>query len=127
MRYFELLESDDPTISYGDLLAKYPDIANDLKDVGEWMNSDPVSLIYGLSIEPMSKFEKEAKEMYATYDEFPEDAARTEKIVNLLKKGAKQLPIFYDENHGFVMEGRHRMVAFYILGLKTVPVVKVKA
>jgi hypothetical protein len=124
MRYTELFESDT-SLSYLELLQQYPEIKGDLKDVGEWLKLDPTTARYSLAIEPMSKFEKEARDMLATYDEFPEDDERTHKIVRQLERGAKQLPIFVDTVDNFIMEGRHRIVAFMLEGLVTVPVVSV--
>jgi hypothetical protein len=62
--------------------------------------------------------------MYGTYDEFPEDEERTNRILKLLKRGAQPLPIYVEAGDPdfFVMEGRHRMVAFWLAEMKTIPV-----
>lgn len=111
MRIKELTESIDPT-------------QQDLKDVAHWMSTTPGKLQITIKQEPIEKFIKQIREMYGTYDEFPEDEERTERILNLLKNGAKPLPIYVEATDPdlFVMEGRHRMVAFWLAGMKTIPV-----
>ena len=96
----------------------------DLKDVGEWLDTSVDNIKVELKREPISKFEKQIKEMYSTYDEFPKDEKRTNKILNQLKKGEKALPIYVEKNDKnlFVMEGRHRMVAFWLHEMKEIPV-----
>ena len=96
----------------------------DLKDVSEWLGTSADNVKIELKKEPISKFEKQIKEMYGTYDEFPKDAKRTNKILNQLKRGEEVLPIYVEKNdkHLFVMEGRHRMVAFWLNKMKEIPV-----
>jgi len=96
----------------------------DLKEVGEWLGTSADNVKVELKKEPISKFEKQIKEMYGTYDEFPKDAKRTNKILNQLKRGEEVLPIYVEKNdkHLFVMEGRHRMVAFWLNKMKEIPV-----
>ena len=97
---------------------------SDLNDVSQWLNTSVENLEVHIIYESISKYEKQIKEMYSTYDEFPQDAKRTEKIRNLLKNGEEMLPIYVETNdeNFFVMEGRHRMVAFWLNGLKEIPV-----
>lgn len=96
----------------------------DLKDVSEWLDTSVDNIKVELKKEPISKFEKQIKEMYSTYDEFPKDEKRTNKILNQLKEGEKALPIYVEKNDKnlFVMEGRHRMVAFWLHEMKEIPV-----
>ena len=96
----------------------------DLDDVADWLNTTPDNLSVEVKQEPIEKFIKQIREMYGTYDEFPEDEERTSRILKLLKRGAKPLPIYVEANDPdlFVMEGRHRMVAFCLAGMKTIPV-----
>ena len=98
--------------------------SQDVKDVADWMRTDPDKLSIVVKQEPIEKFIKQIREMYGTYDEFPEDEQRTNRILKLLKRGAKLLPIYVEANDPdlFVMEGRHRMVAFWLAGMKTIPV-----
>lgn len=102
---------------------------SDLKDVAEWLRTTVDDLDIDYKSEPMSLYEKSAKEMYESYDEFPKDKKRTDKIIKLLKKGERPLPIYVEKGdpHNFVMEGRHRMVAFYLLGYKEVMVARVSS
>ena len=111
MRVRELSESADPT-------------QQDLKDVADWLDTTPNKLKVEVKQEPIEKFIKQIREMYGTYDEFPKDEKRTNRILKLLKRGAQPLPIYVAANDPdlFVMEGRHRMVAFWLAGMKTIPV-----
>lgn len=97
---------------------------SDLNDVSQWLNTSVENLEIHIIYESISKYEKQIKEMYATYDEFPQDAKRTQKIRKLLNNGEKMLPIYVEANDEsfFVMEGRHRMVAFWLNGFKEIPV-----
>lgn len=98
---------------------------NDKKDIAEWLNTTvenvDFSAIEYVSIE---LFKKDAMEMLDSFDEFPKDAKRTEKILKEIKKTGVEYPIYVEKNDefNFVMEGRHRMVAFLLLGKETVPV-----
>jgi GNAT superfamily N-acetyltransferase len=141
---YELLEGWHRTIQH---FAKYPDgyigpayvavaqgqqgvaegighNVDDLSDVADWMRTTPDKLKMVVKQEPIEKFIKQIREMYGTYDEFPEDEERTNRILKLLKKGSKPLPIYVEDGDPdlFVMEGRHRMVAFWLAGMKTIPV-----
>ena len=62
--------------------------------------------------------------MLGTYDEFPEDEARTRKILKALQSGEPVLPVFVEDGDTthFIMEGRHRIVAFIQSGLSEIPV-----
>lgn len=44
----------------------------------------------------------------------------------MLKNGEKPIPIYVekDDPHNFIMEGRHRIVAFYLMGFKDVEVAR---
>lgn len=101
----------------------------DLKDVAEWLNTTVDNLEIEYKKEPIDLYEKDATEMLATYDEFPKDKKRTDKIIKILKKGGDPLPIYVekDDKHNFVMEGRHRIIAFYLLGYKEVLVARVQS
>ena len=98
--------------------------SQDLKDVAEWMRTTPDKLNIVVKQEPIEKFIKQIREMYGTYDEFPEDEERTNRILKLLKRGANPLPMYVEANDPdlFVMEGRHRMVAFWLAGMKNIPI-----
>lgn len=98
--------------------------SQDLKDVAQWMRTTPDKLNIVVKQEPIEKFINQIREMYGTYDEYPKDEERTNRILKLLKHGAKPLPMYVekDDTDLFVMEGRHRMVAFWLAGMKTVPI-----
>ena len=110
MRVKEIIhESSDPTTS-------------DLADVADWLDTTPDNLHVELKVEPMSMFAQQAAEMLDSFDEFPDDASRTQKISNLLLQGERKYPVYVemgDPSH-FVMEGRHRLVALYTKGYDTI-------
>lgn len=97
----------------------------DIKNVSEWFSTD-ISNVICSEIEsiPLSIIEKDIVEMLGTYDEFPKDRKRTEKIIKAIQETGNIYPVYIEKNDpfNFVMEGRHRMVAFYLLGMKEIPV-----
>ena len=96
----------------------------DLASVAQWLRAEPDQIEVHIQQEPIDKFLGQIKEMYGTFGEFPKDERRTNKILRLLKQGATPMPMYVEQGDKdlFVMEGRHRMVAFYLSGMKTVPV-----
>ena len=96
----------------------------DLASVAQWLHAEPDQIEVHIKQEPIDKFLGQIKEMYGTFNEFPKDERRTNKILRLLKQGATPMPMYVEQGDQdlFVMEGRHRMVAFWLAGMKTVPV-----
>jgi len=78
-------------------------------------------------MEMITNFLKDAKDMLDTYLEFPEDAERTNKIVELIQNNEPVLPIYVEKDvpDNFIMEGRHCIVAFMLLGMTEIPVARV--
>ena len=101
---------------------------SDVKDVGEWLDKPIDEIKYYYKEEPISIFIDTIEEMESTYDEFVDELNRTEHIVDLLENGNKPMAIFIELNDkdNFIMEGRHRIVAFSWFGLDKVPVIYVK-
>ena len=99
----------------------------DVKDVGEWLHKDIKDIKYYYKDEPFEMFKSTAIEMEGTYDEFTDERERTKKIYKLLVDGNKPKPIFVELNdvNKFIMEGRHRIVAFMWYGLDEIPVIYV--
>jgi hypothetical protein len=101
----------------------------DLRSIALWLNVESIEHIdITLSKMSLSNFANQITEMEKSYPEFPKEKERTQRIYNKLKKGEAPLPIFIqngDENN-FIMEGRHRIVAFKWLGLEEVIVAKVQ-
>ena len=100
---------------------------SDIQDVSEWLHKNNNDIKFFYKEEPISKFENTIKEMESTYDEFPDEYKRTRKIYKLLKNGEKPKAIFIKlkDKDNFIMEGRHRIVAFKWLDLDKVPVIYV--
>lgn len=100
----------------------------DLKDLSEWLDvSDVDELEIVFEMMPITLFEEEINGMESTYNEFPKDKARTKKIYQKLLNGESPQPIYIEngDSSNFVMEGRHRMVAFKWFKLEEVLVGKV--
>ena len=77
----------------------------------------------------MEMFKDQAKEMESTYDEFIDEKERSEYILDLISERKNRIyPIFVELEDGdrFILEGRHRVVAFYWLKLDNIPVIYVK-
>lgn len=100
----------------------------DINDVKDWMN---VKEVNDLNIEKkylhFDLFNKQATEMESTYLEFPNDKERSLKILKELQSGKNPEPIYIEKNDPslFIMEGRHRIVAFKWFNLKEIPVILV--
>jgi len=99
-------------------------LAADLNDISQWLRCTPQQLVLRQTSLPLTFFHQTAEDMLATFDEFPEDEARMQKILAAIRNGAPVLPVFIEDGdeHHFIMEGRHRIVAFYLAGIKAVPV-----
>src|SRR5438270_1908976 len=97
-------------------LAQVMAIANpsDVEDVAKWLDKTPDTIVFAFAEVPLSVFQKQIDEMEDYNRQNPKgpDEKRTAKIVRLLKARKKPLPIFVDKTDGFVLEGRHRLVAF---------------
>jgi hypothetical protein len=96
----------------------------DLKDVSDWLRCKPEQLQLRLVNLSAEIFYQMAQDMLGTYEEFPEDEARTRKILKALQAGESVLPVFVEDGDAshFIMEGRHRIVAFIQSGLSEIPV-----
>lgn len=112
-----------------EFLAKFPStlyatLQADLKDVSEWLRCKPQELQLRLTRLPSEKFYQMVQEMLGTYEEFPEDEARTRKILKAIQSGEPVLPVFVEDGDPthFIMEGRHRIVAFIQSGIAEIPV-----
>jgi len=117
---------DLPWVGYEAVLALYPEVAGDLADVAKWMECGMEELSLRVSAEPMAGFADLAAYLLDSQRTFPNDARRTRKILRLLREGERQLPVFVDDRDGFLMEGRHRVVAFHMAGLEMLTVVRVR-
>lgn len=98
---------------------------DDLIHVAQWFgDSDTQQIITRFAIVPITTFDAQITQMQATYTTFPADKKRTQAIVRRLRAGEPMQPIYIEEDDPsfFVMEGRHRLVAFYWQGIPTVTV-----
>lgn len=91
----------------------------------EWLNALSFDdLEFKTKKESIKQFEKQISDVKEYGDD--EDFERIETIKDLLNTGEKPWPIYVDDAHNnFVMEGRHKMVAFYDLGIEEIDVCRV--
>lgn len=99
----------------------------DIDDVADWLGIAACELDLQTSNEPIDQFITQIAEMESSYLEFPEDYERTWLIEKLLLAGAHPFPVYVErqDSANFIMEGRHRIVAFHRIGLTKVPVCRV--
>jgi hypothetical protein len=122
----------DPLITVNQLVAAFDPqcrgvIESDCESVSAWMHCEPSQLRFERAEVPIEVFLPLIHDLLSSYPEFPAEERRTQKILRQLKAGAPVLPVFIEANdeHSFIMEGRHRIVAIHLQGLKMVPVIRV--
>ena len=86
----------------------------DLSEIAERLNVDVSNLYFSYSLEPIEKFE--------AIKDTPKDE-NVLKIVKNIRRGHTLHPLFVYDNK--IIEGHHRLRAFYNVGLKEVPVLTV--
>jgi hypothetical protein len=97
-------------------------------DNEKWVDKSEDDIQFYLSEEPINLFTDQILEMESISNEGSEDYDRVLKIYDILKNGGKPKPVFVELNDRdkFVIEGRHRMVAFKWIGLKYIPIIYVQ-
>jgi len=97
-------------------------------DNEKWVDKSEDDIQFYLSEEPINLFTDQILEMESISNEGSEDYDRVLKIYEILKNGEKPKPVFVELNDRdkFVIEGRHRMVAFKWINLKHIPVIYVQ-
>jgi len=100
----------------------------DVRDVADWLKKPADQIIWQSKEIPASVFEHQVLEMIDSYKHFPKDKERTKKIMNIVRAGGKPQPVFVEANDPshFILEGRHRIVAFFLLDMPIVPVIYVE-
>jgi hypothetical protein len=94
----------------------------ELQNVKDWFPNKSLQFIYHKSV-ALRKFQRQIDEMLQS---LPLHQDRVDDIMDILKH-SKPWPIFVDTQDGFIIEGRHRVVAAHEAGLKTTPVIYVTA
>lgn len=99
-------------------------LSADLADVAKWLKCKPQQLGLRKASLPAELFRELVSGLVESYDHFPAEKHRMEKILKEVERGAPLLPVFIEEDdpENFIMEGRHRIVAFLMAGVTTVPV-----
>ena len=98
----------------------------DVEGAASWVGFDSDNFMrarFILKQEPFELFREQVSQMESSYKDFPEDAERAKKIFKILKDGGVPKPVFVElgDNDHFILEGRHRIVAFKWMGLHTIP------
>lgn len=105
-----------------------------LSNVAKWLKVDVDDLNIEIKDEPITKFNSQIDAMLVARKAKPishreklqlvSDNERTNKILNLLQQGAQKFPVFVEKNdpYNFILEGRHRLIAFYLNHEKIIPV-----
>lgn len=106
-------------------LARLP-FCGDLPKVAEWLRSPLGSLSFLFDPVPLSAWPGLAGAA-ADLPGFPADLARVARIEARLRSGSDPWPLFVEEHDPelFVMEGRHRRLAFFSLGMTEAPAMRV--
>lgn len=100
----------------------------DLESITLWLNVESIKQIdVSMKLVNIETFQSQIDELESTFDECPEDKQRAINIFKNLKTGDAPQPIFVekDDPKNFVMEGKHRIVAFKWFGLTEVLVAEV--
>ena len=102
---------------------------DDIANVAGWLRCRVAEVQLRLEKLPIERFASIINACLASYDDFPEDRVRMQRIAELLKSGADRFPVFVkdgDEDLS-VIEGRHRLVTFFLRGVKEIDVAFVSA
>ena len=97
---------------------------NDLRVVSEWFGTETSDVFLAVKQEPISVFEEHLTELCDNYMESGVDFKRSYYIAKLIERGAEPEPIYVAAGDPdlLIIKGCHRLVAFWILGMKFVPV-----
>lgn len=98
---------------------------DDLNAVAEWLKCLPSELVLRAERRSIQSFRNHIESCKASYVNFPREERRTRKILRGLQKGEPAFPVFIEDGDSdlFILEGRHRIVAFYDFGMEDVEVV----
>ena len=99
-------------------------VENDLRVVAEWLETTVDNVFVDVRQEPIAAFSDHIEELYGDYDESGVDFKRSYYIAKLIEHGAEIAPVYVAAGDPdlLVIKGCHRLIAFWILGMKFVPV-----
>jgi hypothetical protein len=103
---------------------------HDVRNILDWLkieNPDNVQFRYD-ELPVVGILGTNIKQRMDSLDKFPESKKRVDKILKKLENGQHSFPIYIEEGdpHLFIMEGRHRAIAFILNGMDKIPVFFVK-
>lgn len=98
--------------------------ADDLRAVSERLNTTEDRVFFDVKQEPIGVFDEHLEALCGDFVESGTDFKRSYYIAKLIERGADPEPVYVINNAGelVIVKGQHRLVAFWILGLKFVPV-----
>lgn len=99
-------------------------LASDLCVVAEFLGTTEDNLFLDVKQEPIGIFNEHLEELYGNYAESGIDFKRSYYIAKIIERGAEPAPIYVAASDPdlLIIKGCHRLVAFWILGMKFVPV-----
>ena len=115
-------------MNYNEILIKFPELKEDMQSILEWYSlsyKNRNDLLFEINKKPILEFKNQINEMISSLKKFPNDLKKIKKIYKILEFGGKSHPIFVDKNDNFILEGRHRIVAQYLLKLKIINIIYV--
>ena len=99
-------------------------VVSDLCTVAEVLCTTEDNLLVNIKQEPIGVFDDHLEELCGNYTETGVDFKRSYYIAKLIERGAEPAPIYVvaGDPDLTVIKGCHRLVAFWILAMKFVPV-----
>lgn len=94
----------------------------DIKSMSEWLNKEVYDIKFEFIEEDISKFQKQIDEMESSLCYNIDENERVRQIEEILTDGGSPFAIFVDKNDNFILEGRHRIVAFSRQHINKIPV-----
>jgi len=95
---------------------------NDLRDVAFQIGKSIEELNFTFGSLELSFYKLHVLEVYSFYEEYNIDKKKVDKIKEILSQGEPIYPPFIREGTHYILQGRHRVVALYELGIKAMPV-----
>jgi hypothetical protein len=102
-----------------------PTAPDDIAAVCAWLKTTEDKLRWASAQESIARFMPDIAVMLDSYSTFPKENRRTMAILKALHRGDVAYPVFVQAGSDFILEGRHRIVAFHLFGMTEVPVVTV--
>jgi hypothetical protein len=101
-----------------------PGLEKELRFLKEWTNT--TNIVFEYCLLNICMFDKQIVEMQSSYAKFPKEKRRKDRILKTIQKTGELWPVYIEAKdcHHFIIEGRHRIVAFKEAGITRIPCVK---